>query len=307
MRKPARFFCGLALLMIVPFAFAQDVNGKQKLAAEKKAEKKTDATAEPSATVAETFPYRPLDSWVGQRFVFLPGPKASENQPYDDFYGKIIRKQYAGRIAKVVSAADFSGRFHLEFEMEDTKERLRARTLPGKESLTGMALLDDIHNARRQWMGKTLWCKEGKLSSYDEQTDAVSFVMIKKYSPVKIIDVIAGWDEEKPARFIVEAVGGGRGFLDLNLSGTNVFKEARHLNRFEHWFLTEDPRRARKWDPQIWALVENGQVAAGMTAEEVRMSWGEPDKITRTATGEHWAYPAGTLIFKNGVMTGMQN
>ncbi|MEP7336183.1 MAG: hypothetical protein ABI977_00335, partial [Acidobacteriota bacterium] len=169
-----------------------------------------------------------------------------------------------------------------------------------------MALFDDIHNASQHWLGKTLWCKEGRLSIYDEQTGAVSFITIKKYSPLKIVDVVAGWNEEKPVRFLLETADGKRGFVDLNLSGTNVFKEVRHLSHFEHCFITEDPRKARKWDPQIWALIENGQIGAGMTAEEIKMSWGEPDKVTRTATGENWMYPAGTLIFKNGVMTGMQ-
>lgn len=309
MKKSIRVACALFLSMIASFAFAQDAGGKQKLAAEKKAEKKGDApVVEPiAATIAAVFPYRPFDAWMGQRLIFLPGPRASQDNIYDDFYGKPTRRQYAGRIAKVVSVEDFSGRVHLELEMEDSKEHLRARVSPGKESLTGLALLDDINNARQQWLGKTLWCREGRLSIYDQQTDAVGFVTIKKYSPVKIIEVAAGWNEEKPVRFTLETADGKRGFVDLNLSGTNVFKQARHLNRLEHCFLIADPRTARKWDPQIWALVENGQIAAGMTAEEVRMSWGEPDKITRTATGEQWTYRAGTLIFKNGVMSGMQN
>jgi hypothetical protein len=169
--------------------------------------------------------------------------------------------------------------------MEDTKEHLRARTLPGKESVIGLALFDDIHNARQQWLGKTFWGREGRLSIYDEQTGAVSFITIKKYSPLKIVDVAAGWNEEKPVRFVLETADGKRGFVDLNLSGTNVFKDTRHLNHFEHCFVTEDPRKARKWDPQVWVLIENGQIGAGMTAEEVKMSWGEPDKVTRTTTG----------------------
>ncbi len=310
MCKPVRLSLALFFLMLVPPVFAQDIGSKQKLATEKKAEKKTetspDALREPIGATA-LFPYRPFDSWIGQRLIFLPGPKASAEKAYDDFYGKLTHKQYAGRIAKVVSVEDFSGRVHLEIEMEDSKERLRARTAPGKESLIGMALFDDIHNARQQWLGKTLWCRESRLSVYNEQTDAVGFLTVKKYSPLKVTEVIAGWNEERPVRFVLETADGKRGFVDLNLSGTNVFKEVRHLGRFEHCFITEDPRKTRKWDPQIWALIENGQIGAGMTADEVRMSWGEPDKITRTATGENWTYPAGTLVFKNGLMTGMQN
>jgi hypothetical protein len=41
-----------------------------------------------------------------------------------------------------------------------------------------------------------------------------------------------------------------------------------------------------------------------MTAEQVKMSWGEPTKTERTATGERWTYSSEVLSFnKNGVLT----
>lgn len=35
----------------------------------------------------------------------------------------------------------------------------------------------------------------------------------------------------------------------------------------------------------------NGQVILGMTAEDVRTSWGSPRQINRSADGEQWVYP----------------
>jgi hypothetical protein len=255
---------------------------------------------------APLFPFVPINSWVGQRFIFLPGPKASENGTYDDFSGKLVRKNYQGRVAKVISASDFSGRVHLELEMEDNQERLRAKTLPNKESIKGIALIDDITSARSRWAGKTLWCVLPRLSTYDEQNDLVGSITVRRYSPVQVVDVVAGWDEEKPVRFLLETADRKRGFLDLNLSGTNVFKEVRHLFQMEYHFLTEDPRKTYKWPASIWNLIENSQIITGMTAEQVKMSWGEPDKIMSTAAGENWVYTAGTLRFKKGVLTGRQ-
>jgi hypothetical protein len=260
--------------------------------------------AEPAPNAAILFPFVPITTWEGQRFIFLPGPKAAENGTYDDFSGKIVRKQYQGRVAKVISVSDFSGRVHLEFEMEDTHERLRARTVANKESIKGIALIDDISNARSQWAGKTLWCVLPRLSTYDERNDLVGSITVKRYSPVKVVDVVPGWDEEKPARFLLETSDGKRGFLDLNLSGTNVFKEVRHLFQMEYYFLAEDPRKTYKWPADTWNMIGNSQIFPGMTAQQVKMSWGEPDKITRTAAGESWEYQAGTLIFKKGVLAG---
>jgi hypothetical protein len=252
------------------------------------------------------FPYIPIDTWVGKQFVFLPGPKASENGSYEDFSGKVIRKQYQGRIATVINANDFGGRVHLEFEMEDTKEHLRAKTLPNKESLKGIALIDDISNARARWVGKTLWCRQPRLATYDEQSDISGTITVKRYSPMKVIDIVAGWDEEKPVRFLLETANGKRGFIDLNLSGTNVFKDFRQLHRMEHYFLAEDPHKKYKWPAGTWDLIENSQIISGMTADQVRMSWGEPDKITPTTVGENWEYQAGTLKFRKGVLAGRQ-
>jgi hypothetical protein len=260
--------------------------------------------AEASFNLAEHFPYVPINSWVGQRFVFLPGPKGSENGIYDEFSGKLARGRYQGRIAKVISVNDFSGRVHLEFVMEDTQEHLRARTLPHKESLRGIALIDDISNARNQWVGKTLWCVLPRLSTYDERSDLTGSITVKRYSPLKVVDIVSGWDEEKPVRFLLETSDGKRGFIDLNLSGTNVFKEVRHLNRMDYFFLGEDPHKSYKWPAHIWNLIESSQIITGMTSVQVKMSWGEPEKTTPTATGENWIYTAGTLTFKKGVLIG---
>lgn len=107
----------------------------------------------------------------------------------------------------------------IEFEMEDSGERLRAFAPARKESIKGMALADDIENARQQWAGKTLWVKAMMISSYDEQNDALTMLRVRKYAPFKVVDVAPGWDEEKPVRFTLQTPDGKRGFVDLNLSG----------------------------------------------------------------------------------------
>jgi hypothetical protein len=43
-----------------------------------------------------------------------------------------------------------------------------------------------------------------------------------------------------------------------------------------------------------------------MTEEQVKMSWGEPEKVIRTAAGEVWTYPSSALVFKNRVLNGSQ-
>ncbi|MBI3422518.1 MAG: hypothetical protein HY011_06225 [Acidobacteria bacterium] len=78
------------------------------------------------------------------------------------------------------------------------------------------------------------------------------------------------------------------------------------MHRFDEYFLTEDPKAKYKWPARIWTAIENNRVISGMTAEQVRMSWGEPEKTVRTAMGEQWTFAAGVLTFRNGVLTGIQ-
>src|SRR5215813_9624588 len=273
---------------------------RQNITPENKTESK------PVEAAPTNFPYHPIGNWAGKRFIFLPKPKGSESGTYEDFSRTVTHQKYSGRIARVVSADDSGASAYIEFQMEDDGERLRVFTVANKESVRGMALIDDIENARKQWAGKTLWSKMLMISSYDEQSGAITMTQVKKFGPLKVVDAVPGWDEEKPVRLKLETPDGKQGFVDLNLSGTNVQKEVRHLSRFEHRLLAEDPRLKHKWRADVWSAIEKGQVYAGMTEEQVKMSWGEPEKVTRTETGEVWTYSGDALVFKRGVMTGSQ-
>jgi hypothetical protein len=295
--RPCLQFALVAIFSVVAFAQPET---RQNITTEKKSESK------PVEAAPTPFPYHPIGSWVGKRFIFLPKPKGSESGTYEDFSRLVTHQKYAGRVARVVSANDSGASAFIEFQMEDDGERLRVFTVANKESVRGMALLDDIENARKQWVDKTVWGKMLMISSYDEQSGAITLTAVKKFGPLKVVDVVPGWDEEKPARFKLETPDGKQGFVDLNLSGTNVQKEVRYLSRFEDHLLAENPRLKYKWRADVWSAIEKGQIYPGMTEEQVRMSWGEPEKLTRTAAGEVWTYSNGALVFKKGILSGSQ-
>jgi hypothetical protein len=300
MKKITRIALQFTLVTTFAVVALAQPETRQNITTEKKSESK------PVEAAPTPFPYHPIGSWVGKRFIFLPKPKGSESGTYEDFSRLVTHQKYAGRVARVVTANDSGASAFIEFQMEDDGERLRVFTVANKESVRGMAFLDDIENARKQWAGKTVWGKMLMISCYDEQSGAITMTAVKKFGPLKVVDVVPGWDEEKPARFKLETPDGKQGFVDLNLSGTNVQKEVRNLSRFEDHLLPENPKLKYKWKADVWSAIEKGQVYPGMTEEQVKMSWGEPDKITRTAAGEVWTYTSGALVFKKGILSGSQ-
>jgi hypothetical protein len=48
-------------------------------------------------------------------------------------------------------------------------------------------------------------------------------------------------------------------------------------------------------------LAKKGKIRVGMTADQCRMAWGEPDRISRTVTAhkthEQWVYPSGNRLY----------
>ncbi len=201
MKKITRIALQFTLVTIFSVVALAQPEKRQNITAEKKSEPK------PVEAPPTPYPYHPIGSWVGKRFIFLPKPKGSESGTYEDFSRAVTHQKYAGRVAHVVSADASGVSAYIEFEMEDDGERLRVFTVANKESVRGMALLDDIENARKQWAGKTVWSKMLMISSYDEQSGAITMTPVKKFGPLKVVDVVPGWDEEKPARFKLGSAG----------------------------------------------------------------------------------------------------
>lgn len=69
--------------------------------------------------------------------------------------------------------------------------------------------------------------------------------------------------------------------------------------------------RAKRWPSRITKAVLAGNVKVGMTAEMVRLSWGDPETVNRTVTAqgasEQWVYADGDYLYlTNGRVTAVQ-
>lgn len=255
------------------------------------------------------FDYKSIDEWIGDEFIFLPTKKSWQKYAYQSFKSSLSYEKYVGKIIKVTSI-DNKSLPKVQFKVNDTGEVITATAY--SDQIDGIARLSDINEARKNWMNSTLWYKREKLFTYNENTDSLGEFKIKKYSPVKIINIVLGWDADAPVRFIAETEDGNIGFISINLSGTNTPKILRNLSTFDDYFLSEDPRLKYNWPEDIWKYIEEGKVIIGMNRNQAKMSWGEPKKINKTTNGtvtrEQWVYISNNyLYFNNGSLTSIQN
>jgi len=230
--------------------------------------------------------------WVGERVLFVPRslstrhygyqmmhPANNQNQfslPYDDYVGKtaIIKKVTKGDIKDDV-----------ELVLEGSGEQLVADCFLG--SLHGLIFLRDIDLAREKYLGKTLWLhhKEEMLTE-DADGESTGGVPNKRFAKVVVKEIVTGRFEEASVRFIVETADGKEGFVDVQLSGTNVSNTLRDEGMFVKKFAEKDPRaQYAKWGKRVVDAIFAEEVFRGMTAEQARASWGLPESVNATKGG----------------------
>ena len=195
--------------------------------------------------------FRPISSWVGERFVFLPKQKTLQRFGYrdfqigDDLYKCPTYNEYVGRIARVVSSKKVCDHWDVELVIEDNGQRVSATARSG--DIEGIALVSDIRAARDRWLGKTLWYRKTWIETYDEDTGETQFVYLEKNSPVKVIHVTAGWNCSTPVRFVLQTPAGEEGYVDIAWSGTNCSEsERKYSDNFEASFFIQDPTKSNK-------------------------------------------------------------
>lgn len=287
----------------------------------------------------EPFATRPIEQWLNQKFIFMPRTRQFQRFGYEGFAVVTIDKKgrakyesplgselpydkYVGRIAKVTAVnrvkPEYSvlERLQIEFSLEDTGEKLMYESSGYLKTIRGITPVVVLDAARQQYLGKTLWIVDSAARTYDDATGEMNFVKVRRYSPVEVTDIVVGTENNAPVRFILKTKDGKQGYVDVAMSGTNAEPLELAYQKFEDEFLMEDPRVKYTWGEEVWSLIEQRKVRVGLTATQVRMSLGAPQKINTTETGteltEQWVYGSlryGGLrfyYFKNGRLTTIQ-
>lgn len=262
-----------------------------------------------------------VEQWIGRNFTFLALPVDKQSAGYENFIVeeavpgfqgdhavRIPYAEYVGKQITVTGIVPFPAGYKqkeyiVNMTVNDTGEKLAARTMRGQ--LEGLVLTSDLTNARKQFLGTTVYPKFRELSGlYWTSATMPSSISIPIGSPVTVVDVYAGNQSQKPIWLIV-SVNGEKGILPIAYSWTNTPVEAwTDAPPWQADLFTEDPKISLGGSHALWAQIENGNIAEGMTKAQVHLSWGKPVRTEKNDSV--WIYGTKKLTFHGVVLDSIE-
>jgi hypothetical protein len=224
----------------------------------------------------------------------------------------------AGQIGTIVSVQESEKSDHNTFNIAITLDE-SGQTYYGRHLshvrpwIDGVAFLREIDDARRLFVGKTLWLKDGH--------------------SVTVTDIVVADGRYETARFFVKAADGGEQTYDVYLGMSNPDHAIEKCKFFKEEFYEKDPavvaaeaeakrqealkaaeakrREALKaeykkfgWSQKTWDAIFNNRVLVGMNKLQATLAWGKPRTINRTVTAagvsEQWVYSIKSYLYFEG-------
>lgn len=285
---------------------------------------------EPETKEGENVLDIPVKQWTGKRFIFLDKPKSLQKFGYHLYlrpkmylyHGRYNPKlemkatyhlrhdEFVGKIIKVVNIQEKYPHYVVTFVEAESNMKIYAETYKGY--IDDIAFFDDIAKAKERWLGKTIYSQNRSILTYSEELDEYGKVKVKVGEPLKVIDIWWGFDSTEPLWIIVETTQGERGFISTAFSYTNIYTDRWTETRpWEDDFFEFNPREKYRWNNGIWELINSGKVRVGMNKEQVKLSWGKPEKINKDiyqgSIHEQWIYGSQYLYFENDKLTAIQS
>ncbi len=280
---------------------------------------------------AQVSPGQPADltveQWVGHDFVFLALPIDKQSEGYEIFledeatrgfqgdrsvripYSEYFAKQVT--VTKVIPTGDSQFDYTVFMIEKETGKKLVGRTFYGQ--LDGLALSEDRENARKLFVGKTIYAKRRTLNGvYDPATKTVPLsVVVPLGVPMVVTDVWDGIQSQEPI-WLVVTVNGQEAALPIAYSWTNQQANTWRSGRpWQRVLFIHDPQSVKDMSPEIWSLIEAGEIKEGMTKNQVRLAWGLPFRIDEAVSGDAgvslWIYPTNRLKFMGDRLISIEN
>jgi hypothetical protein len=263
-----------------------------------------------------------IQQWQGQSFTFMSLPDDKQAAGYSifkvenasrGFQGDVsVRIPYAAHVGKqvvVTEVVPFDAGYGLKEYMvymtvTDTGEKLVGRSM--RSQVNGLVLTADLKNARKQFLGKTVYSKLRELPGLATAgNSAPQAVSVGIGAPVVVVDVYPGIQIQDPIWLVVTVASGQKAVLPMNYSWTNMPQV--FWNDSPAWqddLFLEDPHKTFNWSADMWKQIETANVTVGMFKEQVRLSWGEATDMEQD--GFVWIYGDKKLTFNGDVLISIE-
>lgn len=185
-------------------------------------------------------------------------------------------------------------RYNTSRSLDDARLRITGLDLPMMVDLDMVALADSILRNRTLWIKTSLW--------YDAAGEKITG---RKFIPVKIARVRHG-DMVFPLIVDFTDDQNRNASLYLNVNHTSgLGADSRTLPTL---FSLTDPKKSYpSIIPEVWNLIQCGEVRNGMTKEECKLALGNPTDVVSgfnwNKTIDMWTYKDGTFLqFEDGLL-----
>jgi hypothetical protein len=227
-----------------------------------------------------------IAGWKGEKVIFLPYP-VYETHTVEHFgvcsaatyfhlasnpSEKLLTRDYVGRTGTIKEAKKVGYRVKLRIVLDESGEEIIGC---GEGPLGFFSEL----KAAKQMVGRTMWAKGGLnlVTDFDPETPRNTGKTSWVKNTKRVLVTKVEWGSERdPIHFFVRTDDGLEGFI-FYFGTTRVSFDDRFCfapcRSPELLFFNEDPRtQYTEWSDAIWELIENGEVAVGMTEEMVRLA-----------------------------------
>ncbi len=275
--------------------------------------------AAPARPVAPTLA---VPQWLGTRFVVLPMsppfrqfgyemyPTAAldkESTPLDpsrQLRNRRYRYEALARHAlKVTSVRPSGPEFLIAFEDTVLGAPVYARTI--QQAIKAIAPHGDLEVARARWEGTVVYARKRQMNTFDTATGRMGSIKVAISTPLSVAKVVRGTMPlpPQPLWLVVEGPDSLRGFLPVHISWTNVLGDmVRETDPWAEFVVEQDPLKTYRWEPEVWANINEHRLVTGMTFDQARLCWGDPLSVDTSDAAVRWTYKGQVLVFANGVL-----
>lgn len=238
-----------------------------------------------------------------------PAPKSKFNTRFEDLNGKyfIIKETHKDKYHNL-----FGNWWFLLQDKNDPDVCVWFKYSEEYEHCWPFVILSHFEYSKEEYLGKSYVATASKRKAItdwerEEYGDIVEFCSVgrKDINTNEVIQFTLG---ESWQCYDVSIVDGNLSLLvknkNGNVSNIDISKLNERNGRFNVFEQSQYDIFLRKFGQKYMYLILQGKISVGMTAEMLKLSWGEPKNINRSSYGDdQWVYDDQYVYLKNGVIT----